>query len=99
VHAKGLERFKHKITNIRQARMTLKCRGGILADDMGMGKSLTLLALVLHTLEEARKFGETLQNTMLERETRGVTRATLLIAPKSSTYLSSYSSPANAVLK
>ncbi|KAF8857758.1 hypothetical protein BDZ45DRAFT_674506 [Acephala macrosclerotiorum] len=78
--------FKHRITNIRQARMTLKCRGGILADDMGMGKSLTLLALVLHTLEEARKFGETPQNNMIERQTKGATKATLLIAPKSTLY-------------
>jgi SNF2 family DNA or RNA helicase len=68
--------------------MTLKCRGGILADDMGMGKSLTLLALILHTLEEAQKFRETQQNTMMERGTKIATKATLLIAPKSSMYLS-----------
>jgi hypothetical protein len=66
--------------------MTLKCRGGILADGMGMGKSLTLLSLILHTLEEARSFGENPHNSMMERETKGATRATLLIAPKSSAF-------------
>lgn len=65
--------------------MTLKCRGGILADEMGMGKSLTLLSLILHTLEEARSFGGNPQNSIMERETKCVTKATLLIAPKSST--------------
>ena len=32
--------------------------GGILADEMGMGKSLCLLALVLDTLEDGRKWAE-----------------------------------------
>jgi SWI/SNF-related matrix-associated actin-dependent regulator of chromatin subfamily A3 len=64
--------------------MTSKCRGGILADEMGMGKSLTLLSLILHTLEEARSFEENPHNSIMERETKGTTKATLLIAPKSS---------------
>ena len=66
--------------------MTLKCRGGILADEMGMGKSLTLLSLITHTLTEAQRFGESQRNTIMERETKGVTKATLLIAPKSSMF-------------
>jgi hypothetical protein len=52
---------------------------------MGMGKSLTLLSLILHTLEEARSFGRNPQNIIMERKTKFVTKATLLIAPKSST--------------
>ncbi|CAJ0858724.1 15922_t:CDS:10 [Entrophospora sp. SA101] len=31
-------------------------RGGIVADDMGLGKTIQIIALVLGTLEEARKF-------------------------------------------
>ena len=66
--------------------MTLKCRGGILADEMGMGKSLTLLSLIAHTLTEAQIFGESQRNTIMEHETKSVTKATLLIAPKSSMF-------------
>ncbi len=33
------------------------CRGSILADDMGLGKTITTLALIAHTLQEAKAFG------------------------------------------
>jgi SNF2 family DNA or RNA helicase len=64
--------------------MTLKCRGGILADEMGMGKSLTLISLIAHTLGEARVFGESQSDYSMERKAKLVTRATLLVTPKSS---------------
>jgi len=51
---------------------------------MGMGKSLTILSLILHTIEEARSFGENPHSSIIEGETKGATKATLLIAPKSS---------------
>ena len=67
--------------------MTLECRGGILADEMGMGKSLTLLSLLLHTTEEARIF----MSIGREESSSGLgnlepSRATLIIAPKSSMF-------------
>jgi SNF2 family DNA or RNA helicase len=64
--------------------MTMECRGGILADEMGMGKSLTLLALILHTLDEARSFKNGPKNPTTKHETKRRSGATLLIAPKSS---------------
>lgn len=65
--------------------MTLPCRGGILADEMGMGKSLTLLALILHTLEDGRNYARShIGNGRTERETLHSSCATLIIAPKSS---------------
>ena len=32
--------------------------GGIIADDMGLGKSLTVLSAIMSTLDFARSFGE-----------------------------------------
>ncbi len=45
-----------------------------------------LRILIVHTLEEARSFGENPRNSIMERETKGATKATLLIAPKSSIF-------------
>jgi hypothetical protein len=76
--------------------MTMECRGGILADEMGMGKSLTLLALIMHTLDEARSFKHSPKNPTIERETKRRSSATLLITPKSSKLVSSSSKGSSA---
>ncbi len=48
------DRFIHEITHEKRSVRPEECCGGILADEMGMGKSLTLLALILSSLDEAR---------------------------------------------
>lgn len=57
--------------------------GGILADEMGMGKTLSILALVTKTLDKAHAWVNT--QTMEEIETIGSTKkrltATLVIVP------------------
>lgn len=58
--------------------------GGLFADMMGLGKTLSILSRVVETIEEAREFGD----TVLPRELEGTTavrntRATLIVCPKS----------------
>lgn len=47
----GKVQYKHKITKRRKDIEPVEKGGGILADDMGMGKSLSILALVMKTLD------------------------------------------------
>lgn len=63
-----------------------ECLGGILADEMGMGKSLALLALIVHTLGHAGFSIEERNGTTLHADKgEHSSRATLIITPKSST--------------
>jgi SNF2 family DNA or RNA helicase len=60
-----------------------ECRGGILADEMGMGKSLSLLALILYTLPS--KMSDSKENWYPSSQKDEIwSLATLIIAPKSS---------------
>lgn len=62
-----------------------ECRGGILADEMGMGKSLTLLALTMHTRGggcPGQRWDQSLKP--YEQKTNHWSGATLIVAPKSS---------------
>ncbi|EMR66184.1 putative dna repair and recombination protein rad5c protein [Eutypa lata UCREL1] len=54
----GQEMYIHRVTKTRSALQPEERGGGILADEMGMGKSLCLLALVLETLVDGRKWAE-----------------------------------------
>ncbi|KAH6968232.1 SNF2 family N-terminal domain-containing protein [Fusarium avenaceum] len=47
----GKVQYRHKITKRRKDIRPEEKGGGILADDMGMGKSLSILALVMKTLD------------------------------------------------
>lgn len=79
--------FIHTITRDKRSIKPPECRGGILADEMGMGKSLTLIALIMHTLDDARSSGQPWNDVSLQAE-RGDTAPgpTLIIAPKSTLY-------------
>lgn len=60
-------------------------RGGILSDEMGMGKSLALIALIVHTLDVARSSERHHEGCSSETEPNKTSHApTLIIAPKSS---------------
>ncbi|CAI4210531.1 unnamed protein product [Parascedosporium putredinis] len=54
-------------------------RGGILADMMGLGKTLSILSLVVTSLDDSRKWGTKSPLTKLVRNTK----ATLLVCPLS----------------
>ncbi|KAF1946973.1 hypothetical protein EJ02DRAFT_334582 [Clathrospora elynae] len=49
----GVPWYRHAVTNIRCLDEPTETGGGILADEMGMGKSLSILALILRTLDAA----------------------------------------------
>lgn len=59
--------------------------GGIFADMMGLGKTLSLLSRVCTTIDEAREFGEQpLSKAMAAHDTvERNTKATLIVCPKS----------------
>ncbi|SPO20261.1 related to RAD16 - nucleotide excision repair protein [Ustilago trichophora] len=49
--------WRNLITNRETMAQPRICRGAILADDMGLGKTITTLALIAHTMQEAKAFG------------------------------------------
>lgn len=59
--------------------------GGLLADVMGLGKTLSILSLVLSSLDDARQWVNTPPGKSLSRTIPGIrnTRTTLLVAPLS----------------
>ncbi|RKL48735.1 hypothetical protein BFJ72_g1632 [Fusarium proliferatum] len=50
--------YRHKITKRRKDMRPEEKGGGILADDMGMGKSLSILALIMKTLDKGQEWAE-----------------------------------------
>ncbi|KAK2034132.1 SNF2 family domain-containing protein [Colletotrichum zoysiae] len=58
VTEEGQEWFRHKITNIKQKTRPDEKGGGILADEMGMGKSLSILSLIVTTLENGQQWAQ-----------------------------------------
>ncbi|KAL4414676.1 SNF2 family domain-containing protein [Colletotrichum abscissum] len=56
VTVEGQEWYRHKITNVKQKLQPDEKGGGILADEMGMGKSLSILSLIVKTLDYARNW-------------------------------------------
>ncbi|KAI1204790.1 SNF2 family N-terminal domain-containing protein [Annulohypoxylon truncatum] len=69
--------YRHKLTHAELAELPDELGGGILADDMGMGKSLSTLALITTTLEQAQSWSQETPGS--PRDVR--TRATLVIVP------------------
>ncbi|KAJ2988607.1 hypothetical protein NUW58_g3883 [Xylaria curta] len=74
--------YIHQVTKTRSTIQPEEKGGGILADEMGMGKSLCLLALLLDTLDDGRewarqKHNEEYHNGIIE----GYSRSTLVVVP------------------
>ena len=79
---KGNRIFYNIITHHRLDNKPEPERGGILADVMGLGKTLSILSLIANTLDEAKQFGQSAAplNAMdVERNAK----TTLIICPKS----------------
>jgi SWI/SNF-related matrix-associated actin-dependent regulator of chromatin subfamily A3 len=59
-----------------------EARGGIIADDMGLGKSLTILSAIASSLGEAAEFASTHQASSIEPlHAQNRSRATLIMVP------------------
>lgn len=54
VESNGRQYFRHVITRTESSSPPMETGGGILADEMGMGKSLSILSLLARTLGSAR---------------------------------------------
>ncbi|KAH8587441.1 SNF2 family N-terminal domain-containing protein [Bisporella sp. PMI_857] len=80
VDRNGRRVFKNDITQSIKMLEPVECRGGILADEMGMGKSLSLLALILYTSHGQRSDKKEYLPYQKDDIWSG---ATLVIAPKS----------------
>ncbi|KAF2736997.1 hypothetical protein EJ04DRAFT_431957 [Polyplosphaeria fusca] len=82
----GLPCYRHAITKGVSRVAHIETGGGILADEMGMGKTLSILALVLRTLEEAHKWASDLDNNVnsshenVSTKKSNKARATLVMA-------------------
>jgi SNF2 family DNA or RNA helicase len=72
--------YRHIITGTRRAKLVSGPYGGIIADDMGLGKSLTMLAAIYQSRVSAGRFsGETNQAVTLQARTPS--KATLIVVP------------------
>ncbi|KAK8059215.1 SNF2 family N-terminal domain-containing protein [Apiospora saccharicola] len=78
----GKVTFIHKVTGTRAPTQPEERGGGVLADEMGTGKSLSTLALITRTLDSAQQWRQEQQDT--ESHTAKVghfAAATLVIVP------------------
>ncbi|KAI3328987.1 hypothetical protein HD806DRAFT_481296 [Xylariaceae sp. AK1471] len=78
----GQEMYIHRVTKTRSIVQPEERGGGILADEMGMGKSLCLLALLLDTLDDARNWAKQRHSEEYHSSTiKNYSRSTLVIVP------------------
>lgn len=83
--ANSYPRYIHTLTYLSSTRRPTECRGGLLADEMGMGKSLSILTLIVSTQEDSLGFMDSNRDNSSE-EIKARSRATLLITPKTSQF-------------
>ncbi|KAI0466403.1 hypothetical protein F4859DRAFT_497307 [Xylaria cf. heliscus] len=78
----GQEMYIHRVTKTRSPLRPDEKGGGVLADEMGMGKSLCVLALLLDTLDEGREWARQMQSEEYRRsKIQKYSRSTLVIVP------------------
>jgi SNF2 family DNA or RNA helicase len=73
--AKNIHSFLNRISNASQTEEPSQCFGGIVADPMGLGKTLTMIALAATDLEGTYHHMQTGQEAHLDVPT------TLIIVP------------------
>lgn len=72
--------FLHEITKTRIA-IQPETGGGILADEMGMGKTLSVLALAMNTKDEAKTWMQKPDMDVSPENYKTRTPATLVLVP------------------
>ncbi|KAL8985037.1 MAG: hypothetical protein Q9177_004540 [Variospora cf. flavescens] len=85
LRANGQRTYYNVITGQEEHRKPPESLGGILADMMGLGKTLSILSLVVHSLPDAQEFGNQRPPVLEEDEAPLVrnSKATLLVSPLS----------------
>src|SRR6202012_2465337 len=79
--------YNEVITGISVRDEPAQVLGGLLADVMGLGKTLEALSLIASTLDDAKKFGDEKVNRENQDDMENVilsnTKATLIVCPTS----------------
>ncbi|EWY90122.1 hypothetical protein FOYG_07737 [Fusarium oxysporum NRRL 32931] len=78
-HENGKVQYRHRITKRRKDVRPEERGGGILADDMGMGKSLSILALIMKTLDNGQEWAEERNAEHKSRRSLKFSRSTLVV--------------------
>ncbi|KAH7164838.1 SNF2 family N-terminal domain-containing protein [Fusarium sp. MPI-SDFR-AT-0072] len=78
-HENGKVQYRHRITKRRKDVRPEERGGGILADDMGMGKSLSILALITKTLGNGQEWAEERNAEHKSRRSLKFSRSTLVV--------------------
>lgn len=83
--ATGKKRYREIISGIVMDEEPPQTLGGLLADMMGLGKTLCVLSLVVSSLAASREWERMMPNPQLARQVPGIrnTRTTLLVVPLS----------------
>ncbi|KAL1855158.1 hypothetical protein Plec18170_004574 [Paecilomyces lecythidis] len=81
----GVKRYREIISGMILSEEPPQTLGGLLADMMGLGKTLSILSLVMATLPESRNWEQRIPSADLVRGSPGIrnTRTTLLVSPLS----------------
>lgn len=81
-------RYRHRITRARRENRPDERGGGILADEMGMGKSLSMLALVTKTLKDGNDWVRHQRETAESPNAPKPSRSTLVVVSSARTCIS-----------
>jgi SWI/SNF-related matrix-associated actin-dependent regulator of chromatin subfamily A3 len=79
-----LKRYIHAVTKAKNRTPSSETGGGILADEMGMGKSLSALALITKTLDKAYDWATEKKTNPDSYDRHKACRATLVLVPSAS---------------
>ena len=79
----GAVYYQHVLTGIEMNHPPPSVQGGILADMMGLGKTLSILSLIVDSLEDARRWGRIPATRGPDSRVRCNGQTTLLIVPVS----------------
>ncbi|EEU41409.1 uncharacterized protein NECHADRAFT_122747 [Fusarium vanettenii 77-13-4] len=78
-HPDGTVEYIQKITRKKKTQRPDEKGGGILADEMGMGKSLSILALVMRTLDQGQEWAKEKNEENKDRKSVKFSRSTLVV--------------------
>lgn len=79
--------YHHSVTKSKSRTRPEEKGGGILADEMGMGKSLSILSLIIETLEDGQRWAETQRLVEEPRHVKAHTPSTLIVVSSAREYI------------